>query len=79
MLSVEAFSPGGRESTNTTASRVLIRDHMGNPICLAVSWDEGGKPKTLVAHHGDDDFDSLLQTMGVDKVVVMNRINTRPD
>lgn len=74
MLSVESFGPGGDGAQTAEASRVLIRDAFGNPICLAVSWEEDGEPKTIVAHLLDDDFEDLLRTFGVDRVAVVRRV-----
>lgn len=78
MLTVESFQPSGRDPSVTQASRVLIKDEFGNPICLAVSWIEGTKPAYIVAHCGDDDFEQMLSTFGVDKVIVLNRAHVGP-
>lgn len=77
MLTIESFAPGGEGAGLIEASRVLIRDSLGNPVCLAVSWVDGDRPQTIVAHLLDDDFEMLLQTFGVDRVVVLNRLDAR--
>ena len=78
MLTIESFGPGGTGASIIHATRVLIKDGLGNPVCLAVSWEDGGKPKTLVAHQGDEDFDDLLLTFGTERVVIMNHIHIDP-
>ena len=75
MLTVESFGPGGVDSQVVPATRVLVRDGNGNPVCLAVTWSDGpGGEKTIVAHADDDDFNDLLATFGVGRVTVAKRI-----
>jgi len=76
MLTVEAFETSGKNPRTFSASRVLIRDGVGNPVCVVVVYVDGERPVTLVAHLGDDDFDTILQTFGTPNTVVLNHIHT---
>lgn len=72
MITIEAFSPDGKNPIVMEASRVLIKTANGNPICLVVTW--GDKNQYLHTAEGDDDFDGMLRTFGVDSAVVLKRV-----
>jgi hypothetical protein len=72
MITIEAFSPGGKDPIVMEASRVLIKTANGNPLCLVVTW--GDKGQYLHADYEDKDFDAMLQTFGVDAAVVLKKV-----
>ena len=73
MLIIEAFGENGTTPITAKVTRVLVKDEHGNPVCLAVAFDEN---QILAAHHLDDDFEALLQTFGTYQFTVRNRIDT---
>lgn len=72
MITIEAFSPGGKDPIVMEASRVLIKTANGNPLCLVVTW--GDKGQYLHTDYEDKDFDAMLQTFGVDAAVVLKKV-----
>lgn len=70
-LTVEAYGAGGRDPIQAAASRVLIKDHLGNPLVLAVEYEPG---RYLVAHCDDPEFAELVQTFGVKAAQVRTRV-----
>jgi len=79
MLRVESFGQAGAGAAVVDATRVLIRDGHGNPICVAVSWSDGPVQQTLVAHIGDEEFDDLLATFGTKRARVVTVAAVGPD
>jgi len=71
MLKVETFKPGGRDPDSLEASRVLIRDQHGNPVVVAVTYADNC---VLVSTCNDDDFQTVLDTLGVKASHVKKRI-----
>lgn len=70
-FTVESFDAGGKNPTTTPATRALIRDKAGNPLCLVVEYSGG----YLVSDVDDDDFPELLKTFGVSAPVVRRRLH----
>lgn len=55
------------------ATRVLITDDQGTPLCLCVQW---GPRHTRVFRVGDPDFNDQLKMHGVTRTAVVSRVDT---
>lgn len=56
------------------AHSVIIEDHLGNPISVAMQLDD----QIIYADVGAPDFYAMLKALGVDKTVVVNEIQPKP-
>ncbi len=72
MLTVELFSPGGKNPQVIEASRILVRDSHGNPYVLAAVFDDN---QIIVSHVEDEEFDALLTTFGTKAAKVLHRLS----
>lgn len=72
---VEAHN-GLRQPVSFSATRVIVRDDMGNPI--AVVMQDG--QFTHVRHAGEPDFNAWLQLCGINRTTVVTQLPARtPD
>jgi hypothetical protein len=56
------------------AHSVIIEDHAGNPIFVALQLDD----QIIYSEAGEPDFHAMLKALGVDKTVVVNEIQPKP-
>lgn len=73
-LTVESFAPGGRDSQEVPASRVIVKDSHGNPLILAVEYGDG---QYHVAHCLDPDFEHLVTTFGYTAPTIAKTVSPR--
>lgn len=64
-----------REAQVIEATRVVVEDPLGNPIMVALEYAPG---KIIASHPGDKDFNNLLHSMGINKVVVCTDVEQKP-
>lgn len=62
-----------REAIEVDATRVLVEDDLGNPIAVALEYGPGAIFAVTADH---PDFNQILRSMGVNKVVVVQDIPT---
>ena len=75
MLRVELLDDKGRP-VKMKATRVVIYDvATGNPLSLVVEFHEGAY---YTSHVDDEDFNSLLESLGVNKTVLVDEITLSP-
>jgi len=64
-----------RNSQVIEATRIVVEDKEGNPIMVALEY----APEMIVASHaGDNDFNTLLANLGINKVVVCTDVQEKP-
>lgn len=56
------------------ATRVLVTDDQGTPLCLCVEWAPG---HNRVFRVGDPDFNDQLRMHGVNRTTVVTRVDAR--
>lgn len=70
---LEFFCAGGRNAQVVVdVSRLVVKDDHGNPIGLAVAHTEN---QTFIAHTADDDFETLLDALGLKAATIVRRIH----
>lgn len=75
MLRAEIFDEDGKP-LKIRATRVVIYDETtGNPLSLVVEFHPGAYYTSQV---GDKDFNSLLESLGVNKTVLVDEIDLSP-
>lgn len=72
---VESYAEGGKSPSAVSCTRLVVRDDHGNPIMLAVMYSDD---QILCAHQGDDDFETLLNALGIEASVVLRRFSISP-
>ena len=74
MLTVETHKQLG-DPRKFEATRVLVRDEHKNPIALIV---QNGR-MIHIKRVGDPDFNQFLQTYGINRTVVVETMNVKPE
>lgn len=69
---IPASGIGCGQALRLAVSQVLIRQDNGTPICVAAEY--GPEGAQAVSKAGDDDFNRILKTLGVDMLVRCDRI-----
>lgn len=64
-----------RDAQVIEATRLVVEDHLGNPIVVALEYAPG---QIVASHAGDKDFNNLLRNLGINKVVVCTDIQQKP-
>lgn len=62
---------GGGSTTIDDSNVVIVEDNFGNPLVVAVYISEN---VTTVVTPDDPDFNKILAGLGVDKIVVNNKL-----
>jgi hypothetical protein len=60
-------------TTSIPASRVVVYDHFDNPLAVVVNVEGGHFIAMTVTH---PDFPRLLKSLGINKTVVVNKLDT---
>lgn len=66
---------GLRKPQIIPSTSAVVEDDYGNPLLVAVQYDDG---TYMYSKLGDDDFHSLLRTLGIQKTVVIKEVCSRP-
>jgi len=75
VLRVELLDSDGKPR-KIKATRIVIYDDItSNPLSLVVEFHPGAYYTSQV---GDDDFTSLLESLGINKSVIVDKIDTIP-
>lgn len=75
MLRVELLDDKGKP-VKIQATRVVIYDvTTGNPLSLVVEFHAGAY---YTSHVDDEDFNFLLESLGINKTVLVDEINISP-
>ena len=61
----------GAEPVEIDGSTVIVSDSLGNPLVVLAEIADG---TTMITTINDDDFNRVLESLGLDKVVVNNRL-----
>lgn len=64
----------GRQTQRLSATRVLIRDEKGTPLAFVLEIEPG---HYRLSHAGEPDFSRYLQEHGIDRTVVVDRLDLR--
>lgn len=56
-------------------TRVVVHDDLGNPVALAVEYQEGLIMASTAEH---EDFNRMLYNLGLDKVVIVKPMTVNP-
>jgi hypothetical protein len=70
-LTVESFAAEGAHPLKAEATRVLVRDAAGNPVCLVVEYTPGA---VFCVHIDDDEFEDTLRRFGLEAPRVRRRV-----
>lgn len=74
MLRAEILDDKG-QPLNIKATRIVIYDETtGNPLSLVVEFHPGAYYTSQV---GDEDFNTLLESLGVNRSVIVDTIDTK--
>jgi len=66
-----------REPRVIDATRVIIEDDLGNPVCAAVQF--GPPPGGIIVETADaKNWNQVLRNLGIDKTVVVTDIEQKP-
>jgi hypothetical protein len=63
-----------KDPLKLTASRVLISDEFGNPVCFVVQFAPG---HIVACHAGDPNFEDQLHMHGFDQTVIVKRLDNK--
>ena len=70
MLKVKTLSHIGAKAEETDARVVIVEDLYENPIAVVCELATG---MTTVVSASDDDFNRVLKSLGIDKLVINNK------
>ena len=70
MLKVKTVSHIGAKAEETDARVVIVEDLYENPIAVVCELATG---MTTVVSASDDDFNRVLKSLGIDKLVINNK------
>lgn len=56
-------------------SRIVIEDKLGNPVLIAMDYGDG---LIVQSRPGDPDFNNMLQSVGITKIVDCTDIKQKP-
>ena len=70
MLKVKTLSHIGAKAEETAARVVIVEDLYDNPIAVVCELATG---MTTVVSASDDDFNRVLKSLGIDKLVINNK------
>ena len=71
MLEVTTSSGLGQSVQQTVGNLVVVNDHLGNPLVVVQEVSPG---VSIVVPANDPDFNRVLSGLGLDKVVVCNKL-----
>jgi len=57
-------------------TRVVVYDDYDNPIAIVVKYDHG---MCYVGHVGDKEFNNMLQVLGINRFVMVDKIKSNPN
>ena len=73
MLKVKTLPHIGAKAEETDARVVIVEDLYDNPIAVVCELASG---MTTVVSASDDDFNRVLKSLGIDKLVINNKAET---
>lgn len=73
MLKVKTLPHIGAKAEETDARVVIVEDLYDNPIAVVCELATG---MTTVVSASDDDFNRVLKSLGIDKLVINNKAET---
>jgi hypothetical protein len=74
VLKVKTLAHIGAKPTETDARVVIVEDIYENPIAVVCELATG---MTTVVSASDDDFNRVLQSLGIDKMVINNKAESQ--
>ena len=75
MLTAKIFAGLGSPPLTLPASLVIVEDEFGNPLSVACALDT---QQAVVSKAGDKDFSRVLQTLGLDRTVIVSPLPPAP-
>lgn len=74
MLTTTAIQGLGREIQTIRGDLIVVKDHYGNPVVVVQELQPG---ILTVVTADDDDFNRVLRALGLDKVVICDRLESQ--
>jgi len=61
------------------ATRLVIEDDLGNPVCVAMQFGPPGQPGGIIIENADaENWNDILRQLGINKTVIVTDINQKP-